>query len=243
MKPLPSTTLLLALGLGMAAPAGAQSFGGMPVAPEEHEEAPATAKKEDTSAPAKQPAEAKPIVVDEKAAELARQPSRYAGIDTETYVEVHAQSFAMRNRMLDPFARHQDPNFKPKQPARAARKIKKLKKEPVTPFSDIIQGIQVTTVIPARGTFMVGNRTFRVGQRIPLRMTNGKEIPLHVVQVGSQFITFRNGTTGEVANLSLAIMPEGMRRGEGEMTPPGLIEQNHNAPLVIDSPNPLSQSR
>lgn len=240
MKPLPAIFLLLALGPGSPAPA--QSFGGMPVVPDEEETSPAAEDATDEKKEAR-PVEPEPIVIDEKAAALARQPSRYVGLDTATYVEVVAQSFSMRNRVIDPFARHQDPNFKPKNPVRATRKIKKLKKEPITPFSDIIRGIQVTTVIPAKGTFMVGNRTFRVGQRIPLRLTNGKQIPLHVVRVHPQAITFRNGTTGEIANLSLAIMPEGMRRGDGAMTPPGVIEQNIDAPLIIDSPNPLSQSR
>jgi len=178
---------------------------------------------------------------EESTAELVAEPSRYAGIHLESYVRTLAASFAMRNRSRDPFARHQDPNYQPPQP-KITKRVPSYKPEPVTPFPDIVAGIQVTTVIPAQNQFLVGDRTFRVGDRINLNTGKDKMIPIHVLAVRANSIEFRHGNTNETAELRLDLLPDGLQRGAG-LQPPGVVPANSNAPLEITPVNGLSSSR
>ena len=239
MKPHPSILLLLVLGLN--GPANAQSLSGLAPAAE-----PAAPGSEKEVAPKNT---GEPLA--QHAAELASSPSRYAGIDVDAYVNLLSASFAMRKRTYDPFGRHQDPNFKPVQPAKPKRRVLGAKPTPVMPFVDIIRAIRVTAVFPSRGMFMVDSREFHEGQRIPLKLSNGKDIPIHVIKVAADAITFRNGETNETALLDTGLKPDGLTRGDGRDAPPGMIEKNANAPLIIDNPGaqigasdlPFSSSR
>jgi hypothetical protein len=172
-------------------------------------------------------------VIDKEAeSELLASPSRYAGLELDSYIQALSTSFTMRNRDTDPFARHQDPNFKPIQPIAPKSKIPNFKKEPITPFSDIIARINVTAVMPAQQTFLVGGRTFKIGDRIRLDVGKEKFISVHVVAIQANSVTFRHGVTHQTANLSLKLMPEGMMRGKADH-PPGMISENSDAPLNI----------
>ncbi|MEM1085049.1 MAG: hypothetical protein AAGI48_13135 [Verrucomicrobiota bacterium] len=174
---------------------------------------------------------------------LVASPSRYAGLDVDQYVQALSTSFSMRNRDIDPFARHQDPNFRPIQPVIAKKKIKKFKKEPVTPFSDIVARVNITAVMPAEQTFLVGGRSFNLGDRINLDVGKEKLLSIHVVGIQKNSVTFRHGVTGETADRILNIMPEGMRRGTN-LLPPGLESLNNDAPIdARPTGQPITTSR
>lgn len=171
-------------------------------------------------------------VIDKEAeSDLLSSPSRYAGLELDNYIQALASSFKMRTRDTDPFARHQDPNFKPIQPVAPKKGIPKFKKEPVTPFSDIIARINVTAVMPAQQTFLVGNRTFKIGDRIKLDVGKEKLISVHVVAIQANSVNFRHGITGETADLSLKLMPAGMERGTA-VHPPGMVAENSETPIL-----------
>jgi hypothetical protein len=183
-------------------------------------------------------------VIDKEAeSELLASPSRYAGLDLNSYIQALSSSFSMRTRDTDPFARHQDPNFKPIQPVISKPNVPKFKKEPITPFSDIIARINVTAVVPAQQTFLVDERSFKVGDRIKLDVGKDKPISIHVVAIAASTVTFRHGVTGEVANLSLKLMPNGMVPTPGiEAHPPGMIPKNIDTPIDA-RPNSMISSR
>lgn len=192
---------------------------------------------------AQQAADVQMEVIDKEAeSELLASPSRYAGLDLEKYVQALSSSFSMRKRDLDPFALHQDPNFKPVQRVIAKKNVPKFKKEPVTPFSDIVARINVTAVVPAKQTFLVGERNFSVGDRIRLDVGKDKPISVHVVSIQATSVTFRHGITGETASLSLKLMPDGMSRGKAEH-PPGMVVDGTDAPIDARPGNSMSSRR
>lgn len=182
------------------------------------------------------------IIDKDTESELLASPSRYAGLDLKSYVQAISSSFSMRTRDTDPFARNQDPNFKPIQPLIAKSKVKKFVKEPITPFSDIVERINITAVMPAQQTFLVGERSFTIGDRIKLDTGKNDPFAIHVVAIASDAVTFRHGTTGETANISLKLMPDGMSRGQA-VHPPGMAPKNSNAPLDVRPRNSISSRR
>ena len=194
-------------------------------APEPATEAPAA-----PSEPAEKPSE--PSAADVNA-ELINVPSRYAGIDTDAYIDAIASTFSMRARDRDPFGRHQDPNYKPPVIEQPTRSIPKYKPAPVTPFVDIVEAIQITTIIPGQRRFLVGDRSFRVGDQIKLSTGNGKLLTVHVVAVRPDRVRFRHGVTNETADQVLKMLPGGMEEGGGGIRPKGLISPDEQAPLDI----------
>jgi hypothetical protein len=186
-----------------------------------------------------------PEIEDEKDSELISQPSRYAGIDADAYIRTLLASFEMRGRARDPFGRHQDPNYKPPTPVVAKKTVQKYKPEPVTPFSDIVEAIPITAIIPAQGKFLVGGRAFSVGAR--LKLNTGKDEPLtvHVVGIDNNRVNFRHGITNETAAHVLKMLPGGMIRGGGEDRPDGVIPANSDDTIDLSggSPNSLSSRR
>lgn len=186
-----------------------------------------------------------PEVEEEKDKELIAVPSRYAGIDADAYIRTLLGSFEMRGRARDPFGRHQDPNFKPPTPVVAKKAVQKYKPEPVTPFSDIVEAIPITAIIPAQGKFLVGGRAFSVGSR--LKLNTGKDEPLtvHVVGIDNNRVNFRHGITNETASHVLKMLPGGMIRGGGEARPEGVIpaDADHTIDVSGGSPNSLSSRR
>ncbi|MEP4078732.1 hypothetical protein [Haloferula sp.] len=230
MKRLPTLTLLLLTGLSTGVGAqSADNFGSTETNVEDLVQ--------------KEADEVRMNVIDkETESELLASPSRYAGLDLENYVRALSSSFSMRRRDTDPFARHQDPNFKAAQPVQFKRKVKKFKKEPVTPFSDIIARINVTAVMPAQQSFLVGERNFSTGDRIKLDVGKEKDISVHVVAIAANSVNFRHGVTGETASLSIKLMPDGMSRGKA-VHPPGMVPENSDAPLDARPTNPISSRR
>lgn len=219
-------TLQSILSLALALPLAAQSLD--PAVPDAAEVAAAVAteKKE------------------EQLSELIAMPSRYVGIDADAYIQTVLASFEMRGRARDPFARHQDPNYKPPTPVITKKAVKKYKPEPVTPFSDIVEAIPITAIIPAQGKFLVGGRSYAVGSR--LKLNTGKDEPLvvHVVGIDSNRVNFRHGITNETAAHVLRVLPGGMSRGSG-IVPAGVVPTNTEDTIDLSgsTPNSLSSRR
>lgn len=224
-------THYLSLLTGLALAASAQSIDSLNHQPED----PSAPNAEPTAATQEQDTEGTPLEPATPAPdpELINEPSRYAGIDIEAYIHAVSSTFSMRNRERDPFGRYQDPNYKPPVPKAAPRTIAKYKPAPVTPFSDIVAAIPITTIIAGQSKFLVKDRSFRTGDQIKLKTSGGKVITVHVVSVASDRVKFRHGTTNETAEQSLHLLPGGMQRGGGSILPRGLTDPNDQAPIDI----------
>ena len=202
--------------------------------------APAYSQSADNFKPAlPQPA----ALADAKAAALATEPvtnlpSRYVGeTELEPYIASFTAIFSMRQRATDPFGQVQDPNAKPviKTPIAKSSRVATMQ---ATPFADIIRLIKVTTVMPSEKKFLIGTRSVKQGDRIPLTF-RGRKINVEVASVSSQSIEFRNTENGEAASVSLNFMPSGMTPGNDGITAPGMTLDRADAPLDLDD-NSLS---
>ena len=148
------------------------------------------------------------------------------------YIQMISAVLSIRGRDTDPFGQLQDPNAKPivKPTIAATKRIAPIQ---ATPFSDIVRLIKVTTIMPGERRFLIGNRSLKEGDRIPLAF-RGKNIPVVVASVSSNRIQFRNLENNETAELSLRMMPPGMKPGNDGINAPGMIPDNPNAPIDLD---------
>ncbi len=194
---------------------------------------------EPDAAPSGAPAAQEAVMED--TSKLISTPSRYVGVDADAYVRTVLSSFEMRGRMRDPFGRHQDPNFKPPTPVIAKKAVEKYKPEPVTPFSDIVEAIPITTIIPAQGKFLIGGRSFAVGSRLKLDIGKDEPLTVHVVGIDSNRVNFRHGTTNELASHVLKLLPGGMSRGSG-IVPAGVVPANSEETIDISGSTTSSLS-
>lgn len=179
-----------------------------------------------------------------EAAQLVQLPSRELDQRSDEFVALLRGRLAMQSREIDPFARHQDPDYRPPtpEPDRATPERGSAPATPITPFSDIIAGIRVTTVNASRRMFMVGDRSFRVGDRIPLDIGRAQPLPVQVVAVSNRSITFRNGESNETADLPLGIMPDGLEPSR-RIEVPGIVPKGTTAPLSVNPVNGISANR
>jgi len=182
-----------------------------------------------------------PSAVDQADPDLASKPSRFAGLHVDSYVRTIIGSLSIGKRQTDPFGLHQDPNYKPPKPKRQLANRPTVKKAPQLSFGDIVGGIEINAVIPGKQTFLVGDRSFRVGDRIPLDV-RGRMLTVQVIAVSTDSVSFRNTLSGETANIRLSIAP-GMSKGEDVPLPPGFVPEGRNAPLSITPTNGLSTNR
>jgi hypothetical protein len=197
----------------------------------------------DPSAAAR-PVEPTPEPLDrDAAADLIAVPSRYAGEKLEAYLNALVSSLAMRNRERDPFGRHQDPDYEPPKPVIANKAIEKYKPAPVTPFSDIVDAIPITAIIPAQRKFLVGGKAFSVGSRIKLNTGSTEPVTVHVIDIGNDRVVFRNGATRETAPHVLGAVPDGMSHGIKPIAPEGMVPGPANDTIDINPPNNLSSRR
>jgi hypothetical protein len=234
MKTLPPHTsrpglrvLRRASGVGMLAgflclmhalPAGAQSAGN----PETDAAAPA-------AEPAAEPA-AKPPV---KPGPVDTSPSRYVAENLDYYVASFAAIFPMGKRETDPFGKLQDPDAKPiVKPV--ITKTEQRVPDAATPFADIINRIEVTTIMPGEKRFLVGNRSIRENDQIPLNF-RGRQVKVMVTEVSSRKIVFKNMDSGEIGTRELNLLPAGMTPGNKQIMAPGMVPANPDAPLNLDS--------
>ena len=142
----------------------------------------------------------------------------------------------MRDRATDPFGQLQDPNAKPVIKASAAKPTRRAAPIQATPFSDIIRLIKVTTIMPKEKRFLVGTRSIKQGDRIPLSF-RGKKIHVEVSSVTPLQIEFRNLDNNESAALNINLLPTGMTPGTGGITAPGMLPDRPESPLELDPGN------
>ena len=152
--------------------------------------------------------------------------------DLKSHVESLLTVFSIRNRATDPFGQIQDPNARPIVKPTIA-KTRRYTPVQATPFSDIVRLIKVTTVMPAERRFLIGNRSIKQGDRIPIAF-RGKNLQVEVAAVNSRQIQFRNLENGETAALKLNMLPAGMSPGNDGITAPGMVPDNPNAPIDLD---------
>lgn len=162
-------------------------------------------------------------------------PSRYVQEeDVEAHVNTLSSIFSIRNRATDPFGQYQDPDAKPIVKASPNKPKSRVTQVQAFPFSDIIRLIKVTTIMPGEKRFLVGTRSIKEGDSIPLSF-RGRSYKVVVAGVSSRSIEFRNSESGEVAALTLNLLPVGMTPGNGKITAPGMVPENAGAPLELDS--------
>lgn len=188
-----------------------------------------------SSLPSK-PAAAKPATAAAPAATtdpVLKTPSRHISPDAlPGYTQAISTILSIRSRATDPFGQLQDPNAKPiiKPTIASTKRVAPMQ---ATPFADIVRLIKVTTIMPGERRFLIGNRSVKQGDRIPLAF-RGKSIAVEVASVSSDRIQFRNLENGETAELSLRMMPPGMKPGNDGIHAPGMTPDNPNAPIDLD---------
>lgn len=182
------------------------------------------------------PAKSAPAQAGDKAA-AAIVASRYAGADPKAYTTALAKRLAIGNRTTDAFGQPQDPDAKPIVKPTLAKSNRRYTTQPAMPLSDIVSQIKVTTIMPKERRFLVGDRAFGVGDKIPLNYRN-KQIRTQITFVSAGQIVFKNVETGEIGTLKLDGMPGGITRGTSGtsgITAKGMTPANADAPLEIDS--------
>lgn len=164
-------------------------------------------------------------------------PSRFvAAKDLSDYVTARSSVFSMRDRATDPFGQLQDPNAVRVIKTTVAKPTRRIAPLQVTPFSDIIKLIKITTVMPKEKRFLVGIRSFKQGDRIPLAF-RGKNISVEISSVTSTQIEFHNLENNETASIKLNRIPDGVTPGTFGSTPPGMVKDLPEATLELDPGN------
>ena len=175
---------------------------------------------------------AKPPV--REVAPVISTPSRQVGpTELDAYVKSLSSVFSIGQRTLDPFAMPQDPDAKPVIQEPAPGVVRRVQIQ-VTPFPEIVQKIVVTTIMPGEKRFLVGTRSFKQGEQIPLSF-RGKQIRVQITEVNSQQISFKNLESGEIALRKLDMLPVGMTPGSHGITAPGMTLDSPNAPIELDT--------
>jgi hypothetical protein len=164
-------------------------------------------------------------------------PSRYVGeTNLAAYVQSLSSVFSMRTRATDPFGQLQDPDAKPIIKQTIAKPTRRSAPARITPFAEIIARIQITTIMPGERSFLVGTRSFKQGDRFPIKFRD-RDISVEVADVSARQVEFRSLESGETANLKLNLVPIGMTPGNGKITPPGMVRDRPNSPLEIETSN------
>lgn len=165
-------------------------------------------------------------------------PSRFINEETiEAQMALIIPSLSMAHREFDPFGQNQDPDAKPVAPIEPVRPGPGPVQRKSIAFSDIINRIRVNAIMPDKGQFLVGARVFRKGDRFPIKFRNKNTI-VEVKSVTARQIDFTNTETGEIASVTLNLMPAGMEtNSDGTINAPGLQKDNKDAPLDIDNSN------
>jgi len=146
------------------------------------------------------------------------------------------QKLSISSRKTDPFGQVQDPAANPPviKPTVTNRNPNQYK---ATAFSDVVSKIQINTIMPSENRFLIGTRSFKLGDNFPLSF-RGKKIDVKVVGVSAQKIDFQKTDTGEIASVKLSLMPAGMSSGKDGVTAPGMVVDDKSAPLQLDNPSP-----
>ena len=176
------------------------------------------------------------------AAPAITTPSRQIGTAVlDSYLDSLATAFLIRGRAVDPFGQQQDPNAKPVIKAPVVTAGRRAAPILATPFSEIVRKIIVTTIMPGEQRFLVGTRSFKQGDQIPLTFRH-KPIRVQVTEVTSRQIGFRNLDSGETATRKLDLLPPGMTPGNHGIAAPGMSPDRPDAPIELDAGEPTLQS-
>lgn len=154
--------------------------------------------------------------------------------DLDGYVKGLVGIFSMQSRETDPFGRSQDPNAKPVVPVSPANNGRRPAPAPVVSLSEIVRLIVVNTIMPGEKQFLVGTRSFKQGDQIPLVFRN-QQLRIEVTEVNSQQIVFRNVANGEMATRKLDVLPVGMTPGTHGIVAPGMMSGREDNPIDLDS--------
>lgn len=190
-----------------------------------------------SAAPREVVGSAKPV----PAAVVSATPSRHIGAaELGPYIDSVAAMFLIRGQSRDSFGQNQDPDAKPVVKASAPLAVRRTQAH-TTPFADIVRLLVVTTIMPGEKRFLVGTRSFKQGDTIPLNFRN-KPIRALITEVTSRRISFRNLDTGEDAIRKLDMLPAGMTPGSRGLSAPGMVPDRPNAPIDLEAADPVSSN-
>ena len=106
--------------------------------------------------------------------------------------------FQIDSRKIDPFGLYQNPDDIPKRTvAVAAPNVQKGPEAP--PLKEVITGLKIHGVSPARGEFIIGLNRFKLGQTIQLTKT----IKVKVLDITNNSVSFEDISNGDKATLTL----------------------------------------
>lgn len=166
---------------------------------------------------------------------VGTQPSRQVGpAELRSYVDSIASEFLIRKRSTDPFGQLQDADAKPIAKATTPGGVKRSSPIQATPFADIVKMIVVTTIMPGEKRFLIGTRSVKQGDQLPLTF-RGRPIRVQVTEVTSRQIGFRNLDSGEIVSRKLDLLPPGMTPGNKGITAPGMVPDRPNAPIELEA--------
>ena len=172
---------------------------------------------------------------DKDSAPLKTLPSRQVRAEELTpYIEYFSSLFLMRERAADPFGQLQDPDAKPVIKAPVPGAVKRSAPIQATPFADIVRMIVVTTIMPREKRFLIGTRSVKQGDQLPLTF-RGKPIRVQITEVSSRQIGFRNLESGETAFRKLDLLPAGMTPGNHRVTAPGMTPDRLDTPIELEA--------
>ena len=175
-------------------------------------------------------------------APVSTTPSRnISATELKSYIDSIATVFLIRGRARDSFGQNQDPDAKPVIKASTPLAVRRSAPAQTTPFADIVRLLDVTTIMPREQRFLIGSRSFKLGDIMPLNFRNK---PIHVVitEVTSRQISFRNRDSGEIAVRKLDMLPTGMTAGSRGISAPGMMPELLNAPIDLEAADPVSSN-
>ncbi len=160
-------------------------------------------------------------------------PARFLAEDLHDRIASMKKRLSIAGSERGPFGLYQNPGRVPviNHVAEEARK---------TPFSEFINGIQITVINSREKEFLVGARIFRLGQVFPI-VRGGERLSVRVEEVGSSRVTFRNLQTGETALRRLDVLPDGITATAGVLRVQGVTSRTREEaePLRLESHPPL----
>lgn len=152
--------------------------------------------------------------------------------ELDGYVAETSKSLSIMGRQFDPFGQVQDPAAKPavikpklRDPSVAARR---------SSFDEIIGKIKINTIMPSEKRFLVGTRSFKLGDKFPISY-RGRNTLVEVVDVKASKIEFKNTESGEISSVKIKLLPAGMSSGDdGGFSAPGMVKDKDDAPLQLE---------
>lgn len=198
----------------------------------------ALAQPEDAGAEDSAVAEATGTMAEDNASQSAYgrapTPSRLVSdSELEAYLEQVFALLPMTSRLTDPFGSIQDPDAAPPPPPAIEFDIPDAPETPAIPFSEVVNRINITTIMPGENRFLVGTRSFQVNDVIPVNY-RGQTYQVRVESVSSSRIRFRNEENDESANHDLDLLPAGMSAGGSQSSVPGMIRTGPDVPIDLN---------